>query len=83
MSKDLYGILNINKNATEQELKKAYKKAALKHHPDRNQGNKEEAETKVLLFLSSIICADIFREDLCTDSLNLFVLTFISFLLIL
>ena len=46
MSKDLYGILNINKNASEQELKKAYRKAALKHHPDRNQGNKEEAEKK-------------------------------------
>jgi len=46
MSKDLYGILNIERNATEQELKKAYKKAALKHHPDRNQNNKEEAEKK-------------------------------------
>jgi len=46
MSKDLYGILGINKGASGQELKKAYKKAALKHHPDRNQSNIEEAENK-------------------------------------
>ena len=44
MSKDLYGILNINKNANEQELKKAYKTAALKHHPDRNKDNNKVAE---------------------------------------
>jgi len=44
---------------------------------------KEDAETKVLLFLSSMISADIFRDDLYTDNLNLFLLTFLSLLLIL
>ena len=42
----------------------------------------DDAETKVLLFLSSIICADIFRDDLNTVNLNLSELIFLSFFLI-
>jgi DnaJ homolog subfamily B member 4 len=47
MNQTYYDILNINKNATQDEIKKAYKKQALKWHPDRQQTiNKNEAELK-------------------------------------
>ena len=42
----LYDILNVSKDATDSEIKKSYRKLALKYHPDRNQDNKEECEAK-------------------------------------
>ncbi len=47
MSHEYYNILGVERNATSEEIKKAYRKKAMEHHPDRHQGDKsKEAEFK-------------------------------------
>ncbi|NIH21374.1 molecular chaperone DnaJ [Providencia heimbachae] len=44
--RDFYQVLELEKNASEKDIKRAYKRLAMKFHPDRNQDNKEESEVK-------------------------------------
>lgn len=57
--KDYYELLGVSKNVSQDELKKAYRKLAMKYHPDRNQGDKD-AEHK---FKEITEAYDVLRDE--------------------
>ncbi len=44
--RDYYEVLGIEREASDQQIKSAYRRLAMQHHPDRNPNSKEEAEEK-------------------------------------
>ncbi len=56
--KDYYKILGVDKKATASEIKKAYRGLAVKHHPDKNPGNKESEEKFKLINEANEVISD-------------------------
>ena len=54
MARDYYDILGVSKNASQDEIKKAFRKKARQYHPDVNKDNPKEAEAK-FLYLTLVV----------------------------
>lgn len=57
--RDLYEVLGVARGASKEDIKKAYRKLAMQHHPDKNPGNKESEA----LFKEASHAADILLDD--------------------
>ena len=69
--KDYYDVLGVNKSANKDELKKAYRKLAMKYHPDRNPDDSQAAEKfKELSEAYEMWCCLVGSEMCIRDRLN-------------
>jgi DnaJ-class molecular chaperone len=59
MSKNYYDILGVPRDASEQDIKKAYRKLALKYHPDKNSAEDAEEKFKVSTMRLNFFCMTI------------------------
>jgi molecular chaperone DnaJ len=62
--RDYYQVLGVERQATEQQIKSAYRKLALKHHPDRNPGNREAEDRFKEAAEAYAVLADHEKRDL-------------------
>ena len=80
MNSELYDILNLNKNATQQDIKKSYRKLAIKYHPDNNINDKiAENKYKKISHAYNILSDPINRKKYDTGDENDFGNIFQSF----
>ena len=54
--RDFYDVLGINRNASDEEVKKAYRKLAFEHHPDRDKSEGADASSNPIVILGKIFC---------------------------
>eukprot|EP00959_Pyramimonas_sp_CCMP1952_P340450 7131032-Pyramimonas_sp.AAC.2 len=69
MGKDYYDILNIKRDADEDAIKKAYRKQAMKWHPDKNPDNRVAAEKKFKEIAEVRTRLNLIHATKCTPSL--------------
>ena len=56
--RDYYEVLNVSKDASKEEIKKAYRKLALKYHPDRNKAPEAESQFKEISEAYAVLSDD-------------------------
>ena len=73
--RDYYEVLGVSKTATDAEIKKAYRKLAMKYHPDYNPGDKDAEEKFKEINEANEVLSDPKKRQLSTTSTALPVLT--------
>ena len=69
--REYYEVLGLSKGASESEIKSAYRKLAMKYHPDRNQGNKEAEEKFKEINESYAVLSDADKKAKYEKNLNM------------